>query len=137
MCKRNKETTSTARQTSIVILVEEKLKERLGVKHWVNEVWKIEVIDCYLILSLFKEIKLCSFFVNKMELYQSKTLSWGWIFFPAEKKTIHRPDKLFNHSGKNGLIPCEDSLPVFEKGNCEVEFPLNKNRINEGCISQK
>lgn len=75
MCKRNKETTSTAQQTSIVILVEEKLKERLGVKHWVNEVGKIEVIDCYLILSLFKEIKLCSFFVNKMELYQSKTLS--------------------------------------------------------------
>lgn len=73
MCKRNKETTSTARQ--IVILVEEKLKERLGVKHWVNELWKKEVIDCYLILSLFKEIKLHSFFVNKMELYQSKTLS--------------------------------------------------------------
>lgn len=135
MCKRNKETTITAQQ--IVILVEKKLKERLGVKHWVNELWKKEVIDCYLILSLFKEIKLCSFFVNKMELYQSKTLSWGWIFFPAEKKTTHRPDKLFNHSGKNGLIPCEDSHPVFEKGNHEVEFPLNENIINEGCISQK
>lgn len=73
MCKRNKETTSTAQQ--IVILVEEKLKERLGVKHWVNELWKKEVIDCCFILSLFKEIKLCSFLVNKMELYQSKTLS--------------------------------------------------------------
>jgi len=75
MCKRNKETTSTARQTRIVILVEEKLKERLGVKHWVNEVWKKEFIASYLILSLFTETKLCTFFVNKMELYQSKTLS--------------------------------------------------------------
>lgn len=77
MCKSNKETTSTAQQTSIVILVEEKLKERLGVKYWVKEVWKKGVIACYLILSLFKEIKLCTFFVNKMELYQSKTLSRG------------------------------------------------------------
>lgn len=137
MCKRNKETTSTAQQTGIVILVEEKLKERLGVKHWVNEVWKKEVIACYLILSLFKEIKLCTFFVNKMELYQSKTLSWGWILFPAETKTTHRPGKLFNHSGKNGLIPYEERHPVFKKGNREVEFPLNQNRINEGGISQK
>lgn len=136
MCKRNKETSSTAQKTSIVIVVEEKLKERLGVKYWLNEVWKKEVIARYLIPPLFKEIKLY-FLVNKMELYQSKTLSWGWILFPAEKKTTHRPGKLFNHSGKNGLIPCEERHPVFKEGNHEVEFPLNQNRINEGHISQK
>lgn len=118
-------------------LVEEKLKKRLGVKHWVNDAWKKEFIACYLILSLFKEIKLSAFFVNKMELYQSKTLSWGWIFFPAEKKTTHRPGKLFNYSGKNGLIPCEERHPVFKKANPEVEFPLNQNRMNEGGISRK
>lgn len=37
-CKRNKEITSTARQPSIVIMVEKKLKEKLGVKYWVKEV---------------------------------------------------------------------------------------------------
>lgn len=55
-CKRNKEITSTAQQPSIVIMVEKKLKEKLGVKYWVKEVCerrkKKKRIHCLLLDSV-------------------------------------------------------------------------------------